>query len=65
MKRNGQRQTREENAEELISVVVRHAMHAGATIEQLESETGRGREEIERLLERLQELEQLENLSRE
>ena len=65
MKQDSQRPVIAKNAEELISVVVRQAILAGATIEQLESETGCGRDEFERLLAQLQELERLEKLSRE
>lgn len=52
------RNARHEAAEEVIAVVAKYALASGATLEQLEAETGRGKEEIERLLKRLEDLEQ-------
>ncbi len=42
-----------------MSVLVKQALLAGATIEQLERQTGCHRHEIERLLEQLERIEQM------
>ena len=53
------RESRKKAGEEVVSAIVRQALLAGATLEQLEQETGRNREEIARLLANFDQLEKL------
>ena len=60
MQSKSKTQSRKKIGEEFVSVLVREALQAGATIGQLERETGCDRAEIERILSRIETLESLE-----
>ncbi len=51
--------SRQKVGEELVALFVKHAILAGATLEQLSLETGRSRAEINRLLATFDHLEEL------
>ena len=55
----GEKAARQQVGEEVVSVFVKQALLAGATLEQLEVETGCSRDELTRLLQTLDRLEEL------
>ena len=57
MTRKVERLDRQRTGEEVVSVLAKQALLAGATLEQLERETGQAREEIQRLLDQLEAME--------
>ena len=59
MKQNFPRVSRKKAGEEVVSVLVQQALLAGATIEQLEQETGCKGDELRRLLEQLEKIDKM------
>ncbi len=59
MKPGGRRKSRKQVGEEVVSLIARQAILAGATLKQLELETGQKRQELQRILDNLAELEEM------